>query len=203
MGRYPDWFTKKRIFDPAFWSNLETSNRALGTGAFCDEYDFSDVTVNVVNVYNLEVWTMVVTIPSFRLHTMPRRLFKGKGKRKASPSPSLSASDVQDSDDDSHSVRKRSCLSSPARVRQAALVKVKAKSSSSAKGLAGFAALVNNTNLSAARAETSRGLRSGSSSSMFCGSTKSREAKMVSLSVQSTCDPMTLCIRRTMIRRPL
>jgi hypothetical protein len=40
-----------------------------------------------------------------------------------------------------------------------------AKSSSSSKGLAGFAALVNGANLLAARTETSRGLHSSSSSS--------------------------------------
>ena len=79
-------------------------------------------------------------------------------------------------------IHKRSRLSSPARVRQAALAKVKAKSGSSSKGLAGFAALVNNANLSAARAETNRGLRSGSSSSNACPA-KSREGKMVSLAV--------------------
>jgi len=79
-------------------------------------------------------------------------------------------------------IHKRSRLSSPARVRQAALAKVKAKSGSSSKGLAGFAALVNNANLSAARAETNRGLRSGSSSSN-ARPAKSREGKMVSLAV--------------------
>jgi hypothetical protein len=45
--------------------------------------------------------------------------------------------------------------------------------------LAGFAALVNNTNLSAARAETSRGLRSSSSSKIRGMEAKSRDEKMV------------------------
>ena len=107
---------------------------------------------------------------------MTRR--KGKGKRKASPSPSPSPSSVDN--DDAHLVHKRPRRSSPARVRQVALAKVasKSKSNSSSKGLAGFAALVNNANLSAARAETSRGLRS--SSSRFRGiEAKSRDDKMV------------------------
>jgi len=112
--------------------------------------------------------------PSLLTHHMTKRLFK-KGKRKRSPSSS-------DTDDDSHLISKRSHLSSPARVRQAALVKVKAKSGSSesSKGLASFAALVNNANLSAARAETNRGLRS-SKFRENTGTAKSREERMVSL----------------------
>ncbi len=94
------------------------------------------------------------------------RRYTGKGKRKASPSLSPSSSSANESDDDTHVVRKRTRLTSPARVKQAALAKVASKSlsSSSSKGLAGFAALVNKANLSAAQAETSRGLRSVSSS---------------------------------------
>ncbi len=57
-----------------------------------------------------------------------------KGKRKASPSPSPPSSG-NESDDDTPMIHKRSRLSSPARVRQAALAKVKAKSGSSSKGL--------------------------------------------------------------------
>jgi hypothetical protein len=90
--------------------------------------------------------------------------------------------------DQSHSVTKRFRLSSPVRVKQAALAKVvsKSKSSSSSKGLAGFAALVNNANLSAACTETNRGLRSGSSSSRSRGGgagAKSKAGKTVGLSV--------------------
>lgn len=109
-----------------------------------------------------------------------------KGKRKASPSPSLSSSGK--SDDDAHVICKRSRLSSPARVRQAALAKVKAKSGSSSKGLAGFKALINNANLSAAWAETNRGLRSGTQaggSFSNARSAKSREEKMVSLAISN------------------
>lgn len=49
-------------------------------------------------------------------------------------------------------------LSSAVRVKQAVLAKIasKSNSSSSSKGLAGFAALINNTNLSAARLETNK-----------------------------------------------
>jgi len=87
-----------------------------------------------------------------------------KGKRKASPSPSPSSSESDAVPDQSHPI-KRSRLTSPARVKQAALAKVAStsKSSSSSKGLAGFAALINSASLSAARKETNHGLRSGSS----------------------------------------
>ena len=99
-----------------------------------------------------------------------------KGKRKASPSPSASSDN-----DDTHSVHKRPRRGSSARVRQVALAKVasKSKSDSSSKGLAGFTALVNNANLSAARAETSRGLRSSSLSRFRGVDAKSRDAKTV------------------------
>jgi hypothetical protein len=103
-----------------------------------------------------------------------------KGKRKASPSPSSSA---EESDENIPLVRKRTRLGSPARVKQAAMAKVASTSrkSSSSKGLAGFAALVNNSSLSAAKAEMTRGLRSGSSSGFRRGvGAKSKEEKMVS-----------------------
>ena len=91
-----------------------------------------------------------------------------KGKRKASPpAPSTSlhvSSDEVDTDDLEHPT-KRPRLTSPARVRQAALAKVASKSSSSSKGLAGFAALINTASLSAARKETNQGLRPVASSS--------------------------------------
>ena len=101
-----------------------------------------------------------------------------KGKRKASPSPSSSSVD----NDNAHLVHtKRPRRSSSAQVRQVALAKVasKSRSDSSSKGLAGFAALVNKANLSAARAETSRGLRSSSSSRIHGIEAKSRDEKMV------------------------
>ena len=110
---------------------------------------------------------------SLHLHHMTRR----KGKRKASPSPAASSSSVDD--DDTHLVHKRLRRNSPARVRQVALAKVASKSNSSSKGLAGFAALVNKANLSAAKTETSRGLRSSSSSKFHGVGAKSREEKMV------------------------
>ena len=95
---------------------------------------------------------------------MHRRSSKGN-KRQASPTPSLSSVEADSTSDRSHLVKK-SRLSSPARVRQAVLTKVanKSKMGSSAKGLAGFTALVNNSNLAAARTETNRGFRSGNSS---------------------------------------
>jgi hypothetical protein len=94
-----------------------------------------------------------------------------KGKRKASPSPSLSSVEGDSNPDQSHPI-KRTRVSSPVRrVRQAVMAKVasKSNSSSSSKGLAGFATLINNTNLSAARIETNHGLRSGSSSTRSRG----------------------------------
>jgi hypothetical protein len=54
---------------------------------------------------------------------------------------------------------------------------VASKSNSSSKGLAGFAALVNKANLSAAKTETSRGLRSSSSSKFQGVGATSREEK--------------------------
>jgi hypothetical protein len=100
---------------------------------------------------------------------MSRRRRPSKGKRKASPpapSTSLSSDEGDTIADESHPI-KRPRLTSPARVRQAALVKVAStsKSGSSSKGLAGFAALINTASLSAARNETNQGLRSGTSSS--------------------------------------
>jgi hypothetical protein len=108
---------------------------------------------------------------------MSRPLVKGKAKRKASPSPSSSLAEESDSDVVPLACKKIR-LKSPARVKQVALAKVASKAGSLSKGLAGFAALVNNANLSAARAETSRGLRSGSSK--FHAGIKSKDEKMVS-----------------------
>ena len=91
-----------------------------------------------------------------------------KGKRKASPpAPAPLSSDESDTALNERHPTKKPRLSSPACVRQAAMVKVEStssKSGSSSKGMAGFAALINNANLSAARKETNQGLRSGSSS---------------------------------------
>lgn len=109
-------------------------------------------------------------IQSFQVSTilMSRRR-PSKGKRKASPpAPSTSlhvSSDEVDTDDLESHPTKRPRLTSPARVRQAALAKVASKSSSSSKGLAGFAALINTASLSAARKETNQGLRPVASSS--------------------------------------
>jgi hypothetical protein len=110
-----------------------------------------------------------------------QRLFKGKGKRRATPSPSPSSVE-DDSDPDRNRLRKKKIrLTSPARVKQTALAKVanKSISSSSLKGLAGFAALVNNANVSAAQAETSRGLRSSSSKGRGVTGVKSKAEKIV------------------------
>jgi hypothetical protein len=113
------------------------------------------------------------------------RSSKGK-KRQASPTPFLSSVEGDSTLDQSRLVKK-SRLTSPARVKRAVLAKVtnKSKLGSSSKGLAGFAALVNNSNLAAARTETNCGLRSGSSSTQFRGgaSSKSKTRKTVRLSV--------------------
>ena len=103
----------------------------------------------------------------------------GKGKRKASPSLSPSSVEEESIPDQSRPVIKKLRLSSPARVKQAALAKIvsKSKLSSSSKGLAGFTAMVNNANLSAARMETNHGLRSGSSSSRSRSGGVSAKAK--------------------------
>jgi hypothetical protein len=120
---------------------------------------------------------------------MHRRSSKGK-KRQASPTPTLSSDEGDhDSTPDRSRLAKKSRLTSPARVKQAVLTKVanKSKLGSSSKGLAGFAALVNNSNLAAARTETNRGLRSGNSSTQWQSrggaSAKFRTGKTVRLLV--------------------
>ena len=91
-----------------------------------------------------------------------------KGKRKASP-PASRFSDEDDPQDvleELYPTKKRR-VSSPARVKQAALARVASTSmsgSSSKKGLAGFTTLINSTSLAAAHKETNQGLCSGSSS---------------------------------------
>lgn len=106
-----------------------------------------------------------------------------KGKRKASPSPSPSSEEDSTPDHHPGPSTKRTRLSSPARVQQAALAKAvkMSNTSSPSKGMAGFAALVNNSNLLAARTETNRGLRPGISSSRSRGggaSAKPRKPKV-------------------------
>jgi hypothetical protein len=114
------------------------------------------------------------------MHRRPSNL-KGKGKRRASPSPTPSSDERDSTPDQIHQSPKRLRLSSPERIKQAALAKVvsKSKAGSSSKGLAGFAALVNNANLSAARTETSLGLRSGRRSCGGGASTKPKAGKTV------------------------
>jgi hypothetical protein len=120
----------------------------------------------------------------------PSSKARGK-KRQASPTPSFSSVEGDSTLDQSRLVKK-SRLTSPARIKQAVLAKVanKSKLGSSSKGLAGFAALVNNSNLAAARKETNRGLRPGSSSTQSRGgpgtSAKSKTGKTVRLSVLFT-----------------
>ena len=87
-----------------------------------------------------------------------------KGKQKATRSVSLSSSSAEDATDQGPST-KRSHLHSPVRVKQIMMAKLASKSGSSLKGLASFASLVNNANLTAARVETNWGLRSSTSSS--------------------------------------
>ena len=87
------------------------------------------------------------------------RTSKGKGKRRSNSVPTPSEDDIFA--DQLPPPNKRLRISSPERVQHAALAKITAGSLS--KGLAGFAALVNNSNLSAARMETVQGMRSSSS----------------------------------------
>ena len=119
----------------------------------------------------------IIFLLSISFLVLASHMARRKGKRKASPSPTASSSSVDD--DEAHLVHKRSRRNSPAQVRQVALAKVASKSNSSSKGLAGFAALVNKANLSAAKTETSRGLRSSSSSKFHGVGAKSREEKMI------------------------
>ena len=92
------------------------------------------------------------------MHHHSGRLAKGKGKRVASPTPTPSASDDDNSiADQSPPATKHLRIQSPEWVKKMALAKV-SKASSSLKGLAGFAALVNNANLSVACTETIQGL---------------------------------------------
>jgi len=87
------------------------------------------------------------------------RTSKRKGKRRSNSVPTPSEDDLFA--DQLPAPNKRLRISSPERVQHAALAKITAGSSS--KGLAGFAALMNNSSLSAARLETVQGMRSGSS----------------------------------------
>ena len=89
---------------------------------------------------------------------------KGKSKRNSNFVPTPSEDDL--SADQLPPPNKRLRISSPEHVQHAALAKITASSSS--KGLAGFAALVNNSNLSAAHMETIQGMRSGSSFTKSC-----------------------------------
>ena len=121
------------------------------------------------------------------MHRRSGRLVKGKGKRVASPTPTLSSSDNDNSvTDQPPPAKKRLRIQSPEQVKKMALAKV-SKAGSSSKGLAGFAALVNNANLSAARTETNRGLHSGSSSSRPRSASAKSKAKIVWILVLLTC----------------
>ena len=103
--------------------------------------------------------------PASSAALMSRR--SSKGKRKAiSPAPQAMAplsSDESDTPLNERHPTKKARPNSPARVKQAAMDKV-SKLGSSSKGMAGFAALISSSSLSAARKETNQGLRSGSSS---------------------------------------
>jgi len=96
-----------------------------------------------------------------------RRVSKGKGKKRSNSAST--PSDDNPFADQVPRANKKPRISSPERVQHAALAKITAGSSST--GLAGFAALVSNAKLSAARTETMQGMRSGGSS------TKSRDAQ--------------------------
>ena len=125
--------------------------------------------------------------PVGSMHRHSGRLAKGKGKQVASPTPTLSSSDNDNSVTDQPPPAKK-CLQiqSPEWVKKMALVKV-SKAGSSSKGLAGFAALVNNAKLSAARTEMNQGLHSGSSSSRPRSASAKSKAKIVWILVLLTC----------------
>lgn len=162
----------KKIFFLLPLYKLGTQSRA--SIEFLPLFPFSSSTPSI---FQVGLWSPCSLI----MHRRPS--FKGK-KRQASPTPSSSSVEGDSTLDQSRLVKK-SRLTSPARVKQAVLAKVanKSKLGSSSKGLAGFAALVNNSNLAAARKETNRGLRSGSSSTQTRGGTsaKSKTGKTVSL----------------------
>ena len=107
------------------------------------------------------------------LQSLPATLMSrrsSKGKRKASPPASPAVvplfSDESDTAPNNRHPTKKARLSSPARVRKAAMGKAgsTSKPGSSSTGMEGFAALIKSASLSAARKETVEGLRSGSSS---------------------------------------
>lgn len=100
-----------------------------------------------------------------------------KGKRKVTDNASTSS--AEDAPDTQAGLSmKRSCHCSPVRIKQVAMAKLSSKAGSSSKGLASFASLINNANLTAARVETNHGLRS-SSSSKSGSSSQSRINKLV------------------------
>lgn len=99
-----------------------------------------------------------------------------KGKRKATGNVSSSASsaeDVPDRGPSTKKTKKKSCRRSPVRVKEVAIAKA-SKSGSDSKGLASFESLINNSNLTAAREETNRGLKSTSSSKGSRGSSSTQ-----------------------------
>ena len=109
------------------------------------------------------------------------RISKGKSKRNSNFIPTPSEDDL--SADQLPPPNKRLHISSPECVQYAALTKITASSSS--KGLAGFAALANNSNLSAARMETIQGMHSGSSFTKSCNGAgaQSKAGKMAGKTV--------------------
>ena len=96
-----------------------------------------------------------------------------KGKRKATGNVSSSASSAEDVPDRGPSTKKKSRRRSPVRVKEVAIAKA-SKSGSESKGLASFESLINNSNLTAAREETNRGLKSTSSSKGSRGSSSTQ-----------------------------
>ena len=106
-----------------------------------------------------------------------------KGKQKATGNVSSSASsaeDVPDCGPSTKKTKKKSRHCSPVCVKEVAIAKA-SKSGSDSKGLASFESLINNSNLTAAREETNRGLKSTSSSKGSWGSssTQSHADKLV------------------------
>ena len=116
------------------------------------------------------------------LQPLPATLMRrhsSKGKRKAislaPPATAPLSSDESDTPLNERCPTKKTRPNSPARVKHAAMDKV-SKLASSSKGMAGFAAMISSSSLSAARNETNQGLRSGSSSKWSGSEFKARKA---------------------------
>lgn len=88
---------------------------------------------------------------------------KGKGKRPPSPNPATSDGGSDDGVQNQIVPSKKLRIVSPERINSRLFSSAQNATSSSSKGLAGFASLINRSSLSAAKTETNRGLKSSTS----------------------------------------